>query len=378
MLLIEKGHQVDTVYTDFSKAFDILNHDIIKHKLAMFGIHSSLLDWIYSYLTKRQLNVKIANHISRPFFPSSGVPQGSHLGPLLFLIVIDDIVQVFKNVFCLLYADDLKIFMPIDSLSDCSLFQDDLNRLHNWCNVNQLYLNFSKCKVLSFHRKRQALSYNYHLNNEILARVESMVDLGVLFDHKLSFNDHVSLKISKAKSMLGFMKTISWDFTDVIALKSLYYAHVRSHVEYAACLWSPSYSTHSGRLESIQRNFSRYAVKKMNRFGDVDMPCYESRLLILNLEHLHTRRNVAGKMFIADILRGTIDAPDILSKVMLNVKLYNGALRNSELLYVPFHRTNYGRFEPVNKLCSDFNLSANLFDFNLSRNKYKCVLKHEK
>lgn len=229
---VEQGKQMDVVYTDFSKAFDLINHRIVMKKLENFGVHSSLLSWIGSYLANRSMAVRIGNHCSRAFHPNSGVPQGSHLGPLLFLIFINDITDSFNSVHYQLYADDMKLYMPITSIVDCVNFQADLNRLDSWCKNNQLFLNIDKCKVMSFHRGKPSFKFDYCINNRKLQRVNSMLDLGVLFDTKLSFNDHISLKISKAKAMLGFIKRISSEFDDIVALKSLYCAHVRSHLEY--------------------------------------------------------------------------------------------------------------------------------------------------
>lgn len=371
---IEDGKQMDVVYTDFSKAFDLINHRIILKKLANFGVQSSVLNWFKSYLSSRSMVVKIGNNCSRAFYPQSGVPQGSHLGPLIFLIFINDITEQFKYVHYQLYADDMKLFMPISSIDDSNKFQEDLNSLEDWCNNNQLFLNIGKCKVMTYHRSRVSSEYNYYINNTMLERVHSMLDLGVLFDKKLSFNDHITLKISKAKAMLGFIKRITWEFKDITALKSLYYAHVRSHVEYCSCLWSPSYTSYSNRLESIQRNFTRYTIWKLNQDNCQNLS-YELRLLKLNMESLNVRRKVAAVLFVADLLCSRTDAPSILQRVNINVNSYRSALRNRKFLSVQYHRTNYGKFEPINRLLSEFNESAELFDFHISRDVFKKILR---
>lgn len=146
----ENRGQMDVVYTDFSKAFDRICHAILLKKLTSFGIHSSVLGWIFSYLTNRKIIVKIEGWLSDGIFPSSGVPQGSHLGPILFLIYINDIVRVFKYASCLLFADDLKLYMQINNNEDYDRFQEDINSLWTWCLVNKLDLNISKCDVMSF------------------------------------------------------------------------------------------------------------------------------------------------------------------------------------------------------------------------------------
>ena len=126
------------IYTDFKKEFDKVNHLILLNKLNNFGIHGPLLKWFESYLVDRQQIVKINNYFSRPFFPPSGVPQGSHLGPFVFLIFINDILLNVKNSKALMFADDLKLYYTIHNLNDCLRLQDDLDLILNWCNINDM------------------------------------------------------------------------------------------------------------------------------------------------------------------------------------------------------------------------------------------------
>ena len=137
----EDGLQVDAVFTDFKKAFDRISHEILLSKLHMIGVNSRLLLWIKSYLSERVQMVKLGGVVSDPYGVGSGVPQGSHLGPLLFLLFINDVKNCFHHSQCLLYADDLKIFRTVSVKSDCSLLQNDLQRFYKWCIDNQLELN---------------------------------------------------------------------------------------------------------------------------------------------------------------------------------------------------------------------------------------------
>ena len=130
---LEHGSQVEEVYTDFSKAFDKLSHAILFSKLQQFGFHSNFLKWIKSYLSNRVCKVVVEEFESRPYVQTSGVPQGSVLGPLFFNLFINDISLCFKNSKFLLYADDLKIYLRTESLRDCFDLQNDLNNLSEWC-----------------------------------------------------------------------------------------------------------------------------------------------------------------------------------------------------------------------------------------------------
>ena len=146
---MESGAQLDVIYTDFKKAFDRVKHSVLLNKLERIGITSTLLNWIRTYLTGRSQFVKLSGWTSRTFKVTSGVPQGSHLGPLLFILFINDVTKVFKTCSThSLYADDLKICRVVKTLRDTLNLQRDLESLSLWCQVNQLDLNISKCKIV--------------------------------------------------------------------------------------------------------------------------------------------------------------------------------------------------------------------------------------
>lgn len=140
---------MDVVYTDYSKCFDKIDHNKLISKLQLIGIRGDLLRWLTSYLANRSQAVVINNYISSWVPVPSGVPQGSILGPLLFLIYVNDIdiCLRFSKVLC--FADDMKIFKAISSSSDALSLQDDLNRLSEYCTANKLFLNPSKCSVVT-------------------------------------------------------------------------------------------------------------------------------------------------------------------------------------------------------------------------------------
>ena len=120
---------------------------------------------------------------------------------------------------------------------------------------NQLFLNINKCKVMSFHRKRSPVLFDYNIHNESLGRVYELKDLGVIFDPSFRFVRHIDFIVNKAYSMLGFIMRICADFTAASVFLSLYFAYVRSHLEYAAAIWNPNYDVHVQRIESVQKSF---------------------------------------------------------------------------------------------------------------------------
>lgn len=336
------GHQVDVIYTDFSKAFDKINHKILSIKLYHLGLRNPFLSWVVSFISNRKQYIKYKHFCSSYFTVTSGVPQGSHLAPLLFNLFINDIK--FSESRMLLYANDLKLFRIIKNSNDSELLQNDLNYLYNWCDFNNLYLNVSKCKVMTFTKKRTPYLHNYHFNNSKFIRVYQNKDLGVLFDTSLTFNSHYISIQNKASSFLGFIKRSCQDFKNPTALKALYCSHVRSVLDYNSIIWSPSTLGPKQILESIQNRFLRIISFRCEIFRQPHSS-YQPLLTFLNLEPLEIRRKKFDLSFIFKLLNGQINCPILLSKLDFSVPSRN--TRQSSTFYVPFQSTNYGLNTPI-------------------------------
>jgi hypothetical protein len=165
---MENGCQVDAVYTDFSKAFDKMSIQKLVYKLANVGLCNALTRWLSNYLSGRSQYVKYNFFISKRISVTSGVPQGSHLGPLLFSVFVNDIETILRGSKLLLFADDCKIFRAIGTVSDAESFQNDLKGLETWCTKNEMDLNATKCKVITFGRSRTKILYSYEINGTML------------------------------------------------------------------------------------------------------------------------------------------------------------------------------------------------------------------
>ena len=178
---------------DFKKAFDSVSHNKLLYKLKMMDITGPLPKWFEAYLSGRQQCVAIGNHISDMLPVSSGVPQGSTLGPLLFLIYVNDISSEVNFSHIFLFADDTKCCKDIVGDSDCLLLQKDLNALSTWSSDWNLQFNETKCSLLSFHRKNlPPTSETYRLNNKPIMPVSSHKDLGIILTSDLSWNEQHS------------------------------------------------------------------------------------------------------------------------------------------------------------------------------------------
>lgn len=374
---IQAGNQVDVIYTDFSKAFDKVSHTLLIEKLNLIDSEYSLpLSWLQSYLTNRKQFVRIEDHDSDLFEVSSGVPQGSHLGPLLFILFINDVGQCFRFAKFLMYADDLKIYAPVKSFHEAILLQNDLERFCDWSHENKLLLNTQKCKVMSFYKKHFRLNYNYNIYNTVIERVLFFRDLGIIFSFDLSFNRHIDFIISKANSMLGFIKRNSKDFCDPYTLRTLYISLVRSNLEYASVVWTPFYNVHNERIESVQRQFLIFCLRKLpsQRLREqYVLEPYVDRLRLINLKPLSIRRSIACCMFVRDILCSRINCAELLMLYGIYVPSRQMRSRNF-ILNLPFSRTNYGLAEPVFNTTRQFNNVVSVFDFNLSREIFKSNL----
>ncbi|GBM10082.1 putative RNA-directed DNA polymerase from transposon BS [Araneus ventricosus] len=287
------GSQLDVIYTDFLKAFDSIDSGILLNKLHGLGFHVNLTEWLHSYLCNRTLYVDFYNAVSREFSGTSGVPQGSNLGPLLFILFINDLISVFKYSECLLFADDLKLFSSMSSNLDAVLLQSDLDCLFKWCTVNKLHLNIEKCSILSYIRKAQPLNHVYRINDLVSSRSDSVTDLDIIFDTKLDFSQHIDSMVSKAYRRLGILKRKTKEFSSEIALKVLYYAHVRSNLEYYSIIWNPNYRNKIEIIERIQNNFLLYK-KNGIYLQDIYSSCLRD---MFNMPSLCSRQDVCCVLF---------------------------------------------------------------------------------
>lgn len=193
-------------------------------------------------------------------------------------------------------------------------------------------------------------------------------------DTHLTFKAHVDRKTAKAYSMLGFLKRICVDFDNVKCLTSIYNAHVRSHLEYASVVWSPSSSSLSDSIESIQKKFVMYALRRsIKRSAAYELPPYDERRKILGLERLSNRRKCSRVFFMYDILTRRIDAPDLLTmfESLRNSPSHSYNLRVVNRFYLPHHRTDYGYNEPVTAICRDFEPFNHIFDSTYTRTSFR-------
>lgn len=368
------GHQVDVIFTDLSKAFDSVSHIILKDKLRAFGICDPLLSWLFSYFSDRSQIVKYRNYYSHSFPQTSGVPQGSHLSPILFLIYINDITLSYSNM--LLFADDLKIFRTVRSTDDVNLLQSDLNSLSKWCDQNNLALNAKKCKVMSFNRSHSKILSTYCIYNEPLEKVSNFKDLGVFFDTKLTFDTHINFVKNKSLKQLGFIKFSCGNFSNRNALILLYTSYIRSSLDYCSIVWSPYLLKHKSSLETVQNKFLGFLCYRCN-IPRIPHTSYVPILEILCLDSLELRRIKLDLCYLYNVLHNNIDCPEFLSHLSFLVP--QRITRAVNTFYIPTQPNNYMLNYPIsrvmylsNKYKIDFFSHPSLFSFKKHLN---CTLR---
>ena len=295
----ERKQPVHSVFIDFSRAFDRVNHSLLLHKLCNLGITGKLYDWIAAYLRNRTWRVGVNHYVSGPRLASSGVPQGAVLGPRLFTIFVHDLPSVLR-VRSLMFADDLKVWAEISTTDDHLLLQQDLHHLWNWAERNALPINPAKSSVL--HISRQLTVSDYTLGSHRPSSSLSVKDLGLITRHDLKTNEHTEKARSCGLKLLWMIKR-SISFWSPAVFRKVMVTFIRPAIEYAAPAFFPCSRGEVTRLEYVQRLGSRLvpSLRKLT---------YPDRCKTLDLFTLEYRRIRADLILYYRVLvRG--DFPDL-------------------------------------------------------------------
>lgn len=288
--------QADIIYLDFKKAFDSVPHNELLVKLWSLGITGTLWKWLRAYIHDRYQCVRVGQSTSKLLPVLSGVPQGSILGPLLFLIYVNDLPSVARHSRLFLYADDAKCLKNVFSLSDCHCLQEDLLLLSSWSQKWNLDFNENKCAVLRLCPKRPCFQLDYTLQNTPIRCVESIHDLGVVFSSDLLWNDHIKFISSRAYRVLGLIRRSFSSNLDSTTKRSLYIALVRTQITYCSQVWRPHLLKDIISLERIQRRATKYIT------GDFTSN-YKTRLLSLRILPLMMYLELLDIMFFIKCLK---------------------------------------------------------------------------
>ena len=293
---LDRGQSMDAIYLDFQKAFDSVPHARLLQKLQAYGIRGNVLRWIESFLTCRTQQVLVEGVCSRWSSVRSGVPQGSVLGPLLFLLYINDIPDDLQT--CVkIFADDSKLYGPADTQQSRQLLQRDLQTLESWSIRWQLPFNVSKCKVLHMGSRNPHCTYTMFGNS--LASTEQERDLGVLVDGALRFHNQAAAAAAKGNQILGVVRR-SFASLSKTSLTLLFKSLIRPHLEYGNGIWGPVSKGDQKLIEKVQRRATKLVP-------EIRAKPYADRLKELGLPSLSYRRLRGDMILTYQILRGNLD-----------------------------------------------------------------------
>ena len=299
--LVDEGHSIDVIYLDFAKAFDKVPHKRLLRKLEGHGIAGKVLKWISSWLSNRHQRV-VLNGCASEWLPvTSGVPQGSVLGPTCFVIFINDLDEILDlvNGFVYKFADDTKYGRVIRTEEDQACMQNNINRLLSWAEAWQMNFNQLKCKIM--HIGRSNPEYSYHMGGyapggTVLKNIEEEKDIGVLISDTLKPSAQCTRAAKKANGVLGQMSR-SVHYRDRNVWIKLYKVFIRPHLEFLVQAWCPWYKKDIDILEAVQKR----AVDMVVGLRSLN---YEDKLKEIQLLSLQERRQRGDMIQVWKYLHG--------------------------------------------------------------------------
>ena len=278
---------VDAIFFDFAKAFDKIPHDILIKRLQMHGISGSVIRWIRDFLTDRLQKVRIGNSLSDLLPVSSGIIQGSVLGPTLFNVFINDIDASLKYCSILKYADDLRIFLSSPKHADALLelqskLQHDVNSISEWAVTSGMTFNINKCFYATFGQYANCSTRSYKIHDDVIPSSSCFEDLGVTVHSPLSFNKHMDRIVTKAFSRLALINKVFQDKSCNSVLR-LYKAIIRPTLDFSSIVWNPFTIGYTKKVERVQKRMCRI-IPSIRHLS------YNDQLVKLNMLSLYARR----------------------------------------------------------------------------------------
>lgn len=260
---IENHEHCVGLFLDLKKAFDTVDGDLMLKKLYCYGVRGNALKWFTSYLTNRTQSVKYHNSISNKLPVRMGVPQGSILGPLLFILYINDMPSVLQNARPIIFADDTTLFVSNRDVDlALHLLQEDVDKLVLWFIANKLSLNLSKTNYMLFTTNTtvRCRTLSFEINGIAIERVQNCKFLGVFFDERLSWSYHVDHLCKKMRKNIGILKKVS-SILEVPTMKTLYYTMVYPYLTYCNLVWGTTSASHITRVSRLQKRALRIICK---------------------------------------------------------------------------------------------------------------------
>ena len=348
---------------DFQKAFDTVNHDILIGKLKHYGIRGKSNDWFTSYLKNRSQFVSILGFDSETKQIQHGVPQGSVLGPLLFLIYINDLHKAIKSSKVYHFADDTNL---LNISKSCQKMQKQLNLdlkfLYQWLLANKISLNCAKTELIIFHKPGHYPSFNFKIkiNGHRILPSNSIKYLGIYLDATLNGSSHCDVLIKKLTRANGMLTKVR-HYVPESELTSIYHAIFSSHMIYGSQIWGQNIDTHTEKVFKLQNRAVR--TISFSDFHADPNPIYKA-LKILKLEDLITLQNI---LFVYDFLKTTLPTCfDSYFSKMSDMRSIRTKGSELECLFTPyFATTKYGLNSITRKCIDSWNMFSKTFNIDL-------------
>ena len=340
----------DVIYLDIRKAFDSISHSILLTKLSSVGFSGRLLEWFKCYLTLRQQCVVVRGTKSSMLPVLSGVPQGSILGPLLFILYIDDLPSALGKALPLMFADDTKCFAPVVSPVDCLSLQNNLNSLVIWSEQAKLLFNHTKCSSMRFSNSSSLLPPpSYTINGIDIPNRNLVKDLGIWLSSDLDWSHHYQQICAKAYKMLSLIRRNISPQCSPDLKRALYLCLIRSQLSFCSQLWRPRFIKDIISLERIQRRSTKFIL---NDFATD----YKSRLISLHLTPLMYFFKLNDILFFIRCVKNPPPNFDIMRFVSFSNSSIHTRSTSCGKLQHHFSPNNYTRFFYFNRLPTLWNI----------------------
>ena len=357
---VDRRECVHACYLDISKAFDRVNHILLVEKLKNYGISGNLLSWLQDYLTDRYVQVQVDGALSERIPVTSGVPQGSVLGPILFLLFVNDIPELIHSRI-LLFADDIKIWTRVKNVEDCYRLQHDLDALSDWSLKNKLPFNLKKCKMLQLGTSH---NYSYHLGSMNLEWASEEKDLGVWITSSLKSERNCVQVYNKTSRILGMLRRVFGHFTHK-TLTFVMNTYLRPVMEYAIQAWAPWQQKDKELFQRIYHRATKSVI-------GLHAKTYEERIKILDLFDSNYRR-IRGDLILMYNIQHSSDHP---LKSLFKPGSERVTRQHRFSVEVPSSRSNCRRHFFAVRVCFVWNSLPDSIVNSLTLESFKFALDH--
>ena len=356
------------VFLDFSKAFDTVNHEILFAKLECYGIRGLANDWFKSYLSNRQQYVSIDDTESDKLSITCGVPQGSVLGPLLFLIYINDIANVSDILYLVLFADDSNAFLSGSDVNYLvSTMNIELRKVIEWLNTNKLSLNIDKSHFMLFNRRKKVTLDPICINGTALQRVYDTKFLGIIIDSQLTWKHHLTYIKGKIARGIGILNKARKVLTTQ-TLITLYYSFIYPYLTYGIEVWGGTCQRYLSGIIKLQKRIIRM-ISNVGRYEST-VPLFKD-LQLLNVTKLYCFR-----LLLFMYKNEHNELPDAFEGMFIrNFSIHSYVTRQMNYFRIPRVRLEVSKQTTIYKAIEVYNKSCSLFDYTLRLGKFKQLVK---